>query len=228
MEKKVYWVKGNTQTLLIPLEQEVIPQEGEIQVLPYYPAEDSTVTVYITGMGVRRPYTPTIDGNLLTITDNGNLPAGGYDIEVTVDNIDGTQYRSLWANQIVVTNQNDSVLEEWDDFRTQSVEARASLFFFARGEKGDPFTYNDFTPEQLEALRGPAGSVGPQGPQGPQGEQGQQGEKGEKGDTGASGGLLFPSMNFNPETGVLVIRGLKQEVDRIDYDEETGELIIKL
>ena len=27
------------------------------------------------------------------------------------------------------------------------------------GPKGDPFTYADFTPEQLEALRGPAGSV---------------------------------------------------------------------
>lgn len=28
------------------------------------------------------------------------------------------------------------------------------------GEKGDPFTYNDFTPEQLEALRGPKGETG--------------------------------------------------------------------
>lgn len=224
-QKKVYWVRGNTQTLVIPLEQEVIPQEGEVQVLPYYPAESSTVTVYIIGQGVRRPYTPTIDGNLLMITDNGNLPAGGYDVEVIVDNTDGTQYRSLWQNQIVVTTQNDSVLEEWDDFRTQSVEARASLFFFARGEKGDPFTYSDFTPEQLEALRGPAGVDGQDGKDGADGAQGPQGEKG---DTGISGGLLFPSMRFDPETGVLVIRGLKQEVDRIDYDEENGELIIKL
>ena len=36
-----------------------------------------------------------------------------------------------------------------------------------QGPKGDPFTYEDFTPEQLEGLRGP---------------QGIQGEKGEKGD----------------------------------------------
>ena len=28
-----------------------------------------------------------------------------------------------------------------------------------RGEKGDPFTYEDFTPEQLEALRGPQGEM---------------------------------------------------------------------
>ena len=33
----------------------------------------------------------------------------------------------------------------------------------ASGAKGDPFTYADFTPEQLEALRGPQGNPGPAG-----------------------------------------------------------------
>lgn len=32
-----------------------------------------------------------------------------------------------------------------------------------QGPKGDPFKYSDFTPEQLEALRGPAGPQGPSG-----------------------------------------------------------------
>ena len=35
------------------------------------------------------------------------------------------------------------------------------------GPKGDPFTYEDFTPEQLAALTGPQGPIGPEGPQGP-------------------------------------------------------------
>lgn len=62
--------------------------------------------------------------------------------------------------------------------------------------QGDPFRYEDFTPEQLEALRGPQGLVGPQGPQGPPGtgrpltfddltpnqKEELRGEKGEKGD----------------------------------------------
>lgn len=47
-----------------------------------------------------------------------------------------------------------------------------------QGEKGDPFTYHDFTEDQLEHLRGPVGDTGPQG---------RQGEKGDKGDTGAQG-----------------------------------------
>ena len=47
------------------------------------------------------------------------------------------------------------------------------------GPKGEPFTYNDFTPEQLEGLKGPKGDTGPQGIQGPQGPIGPQGPKGE-------------------------------------------------
>ena len=45
---------------------------------------------------------------------------------------------------------------------------------------------------------------------------------------GVSGGMLFPTMDFDPETGILTIRGLQQEVDRIRYDYETAELIITL
>lgn len=39
----------------------------------------------------------------------------------------------------------------------------------ADGAKGDPFTYADFTPEQLETLRGPQGPQGEPGPRGADG-----------------------------------------------------------
>ena len=69
-----------------------------------------------------------------------------------------------------------------------------------QGEQGDSFTYDDFTAEQLEALRGPQGEQGPQGPQGAKGEKGDpftysdftpqqlealkvKGDKGDKGDS---------------------------------------------
>ena len=45
----------------------------------------------------------------------------------------------------------------------------------AKGDKGDPFTYADFTPEQLATLKGAKG------------DKGDTGAKGEKGDTGAKG-----------------------------------------
>lgn len=61
------------------------------------------------------------------------------------------------------------------------------------GSKGDAFTYDDFTQEQLAALKGPKGdkgekgdtgakgAAGAQGPQGPQGVQGLQGLQGPAG-----------------------------------------------
>lgn len=58
------------------------------------------------------------------------------------------------------------------------------------GPKGDAFTYDDFTQEQLEALRGPQGSAGKdgvngeQGPAGPKGDRGETGPQGPKGDAG--------------------------------------------
>lgn len=71
-----------------------------------------------------------------------------------------------------------------------------------QGLKGDPFTYADFTEEQLAELKGPKGDPGEQGEQGPKGEigprgpqgirglqgvQGPQGPKGDKGDPGPEG-----------------------------------------
>ena len=91
--------------------------------------------------------------------------------------------------------------------------------YWTKGDKGDK---GDTGPQ------GPQGDQGPVGPQGPQGEQGPQGIQGEQGPEGPSGGMLFPTMSFNPETGILTVRGLQQEVQRISYDEETAELIIRL
>lgn len=56
-----------------------------------------------------------------------------------------------------------------------------------KGDKGDAFTYSDFTAEQLAALKGEKGDTGAQGPKGEKGDTGPQGPKGDKGDTGAQG-----------------------------------------
>ena len=57
-----------------------------------------------------------------------------------------------------------------------------------QGPKGDAFTFEDFTPEQLVSLKGPKGDTGAQGPIGPKGDTGDtgpQGPQGEKGDRGS-------------------------------------------
>ena len=69
------------------------------------------------------------------------------------------------------------------------------------GTKGDPFTYADFTTEQLENLKGPKGDVGPQGPPGPKGEPGTPGQRGADGVQGPPGpkGEPFKYSDFTQE-----------------------------
>lgn len=56
-----------------------------------------------------------------------------------------------------------------------------------KGDTGDAFTYDDFTPEQLAGLKGDTGDTGPAGPKGDTGDKGETGETGSKGDTGETG-----------------------------------------
>ena len=66
--------------------------------------------------------------------------------------------------------------ENADTFKgEQGVQGATGL----QGPKGEPFRYEDFTPEQLANLKGEQGVQGPQGIQGEKGETGLQGPKGE-------------------------------------------------
>lgn len=79
-----------------------------------------------------------------------------------------------------------------------------------QGLKGDPFTYADFTEEQLKALTGPQGPQGKTGPTGPKGDpfeyedftpeqlESLRGPKGEPGPTGPQG-QAFTYDDFTPE-----------------------------
>ena len=67
------------------------------------------------------------------------------------------------------------------------------------GVDGKDFTYDMFTEEQLEALRGPKGEQGIQGPKGEQGEQGPKGDKGEQGEQGPIGPQGEPGKSISIE-----------------------------
>ena len=98
-------------------------------------------------------------------------------------------------------------------------EAKVSSGTIVKGDKGDPFTYEDFTPEQLEALRGPQGIPGPQGEPGaastvpgPQGEPGRDGYTPRKGIDyfdGAPGKDGEPGRDGNPgRDGYTPVKGV--------------------
>ena len=66
----------------------------------------------------------------------------------------------------------------WQQTDNPNITPEPYYIGVAKGEKGDSFIYEDFTPEQLEALRGPQGIQGPEGPQGLEGPRGPKGDPG--------------------------------------------------
>ncbi len=105
-----------------------------------------------------------------------------------------------------------------------------------KGDQGDAFTYEDFTPEQLAALKGPkgdkgdtgeTGATGATGAQGPKGDpftyedftpeqlanlKGPKGDKGDTGETGATGA-----------TGPQGPQGPQGPAGTTDYDDLTDK-----
>ncbi len=106
-----------------------------------------------------------------------------------------------------------------------------------RGDQGEPFTYDDFTEEQLAALKGEQGDQGEQGEKGDIGtaftyddftaEQlaALKGEQGEKGDTGEQGekGDAFTYADFTPEQIAALNKGEKGDTGEQGEKGEQGE-----
>ena len=98
-----------------------------------------------------------------------------------------------------------------------------------QGDKGEAFVYSDFTPEQLEGLRGPQGIQGEKGLKGdtgatgPKGDTGETGPQGEKGDTGPQG-LKGDTGERGPQgyPGVQGERGPKGDTGPQGPQGETG------
>ena len=70
----------------------------------------------------------------------------------------------------------------------------------SQGPKGNPFTYADFTEEQLATLKGPKGDKGDTGSVGPQGPVGEKGPQGDPGATGATGPAGAPGKDGTSAT----------------------------
>ena len=110
---------------------------------------------------------------------------GRYD---TLEQLQQTHPTGSAGDAYAVGTASDNVIYIWsvDEQAWTSVGSLQG----PPGPKGDAFTYEDFTPEQLEALTGPQGQkgdTGETGPQGPKGDTGPQGPAGPKGDTGDTG-----------------------------------------
>lgn len=99
-----------------------------------------------------------------------------------------------------------------------------------QGEKGNAFVYEDFTPEQLEALTGPQGEKGDKGDKGDTGPQGPEGPKGRDGDNVA----LIEIAQFNAEAYAeakdnnlnLLVTENFDDVSGLDLTDETTARVV--
>ena len=90
----------------------------------------------------------------------------------------------------------NTTTQEWQDISAGQTGPRGAQG--EAGPKGDSFTYEDFTAEQLASLKGPKGDTGQTGATGATGPQGPTGPTGPQGPAGADGkGIL--SANFNAD-----------------------------
>lgn len=116
--------------------------------------------------------TPVIAGKVSTpCLDEGLCRIGVYAVNIDNNNVvlryspkpvDVLITAGSWNNQIAESNTPTASEAEKIYTLIDNAIAAGQL----KGDKGEPFKYSDFTPEQLESLRGPQGETGPKGQKG--------------------------------------------------------------
>ena len=121
---------------------------------------------------------------------NGEINLSGY---ATKDDLKGKSDITHSHSYNDLTNKPDiptaiSQLTNDSDFANKKyVDDKFSAVQTIKGEKGDPFRYEDFTEEQLLKLKGERGERGEKGLKGDKGERGEQGVQGNDGNNGRDG-----------------------------------------
>lgn len=132
----------------------------------YVVPDDAKVRVVLKSGWESYEYSPSeiVDGNKVVVRDNGTLPVGVYAVHVYVREVDGGEFEfrplhSGFPSVITIRPDNTGVTDDYTDFVDGSVLLDAQTYIFAKGEKGDPFTYEDFTPEQIAELQRPVTEI---------------------------------------------------------------------
>lgn len=191
------WVRGNRLPLVICVYEDVVTQEGEgslvhnkMERVPYEIQAADTVTVVMKS-GFRQVEMPfTTEGNKVLVTDNGELAAGTYTVEVTIVRGDGARGRWQETRQVrVYENTSDAQLGEM-----YAIEA--DLFFYAKGDTGNGIADITANPDDTLTITMTDGTTYTT-----KAMRGEKGDKGDKGDTGTS----IVSFEATGQTDVSVV-----------------------
>ena len=219
---KLNHVFGNYFSLAIPLVKRtrtVIDGEETDIDTAYTPSPSELVNVrLLRHKGKAFSYIPTVEGSQVTIEDEGKLPLGTYDVEVTITGGEHPM-RFCDIDTIEVHHATEAAGIVPGETLTATSYTLEGAVFFAMGSGGagtpgksayDIAVENGFigTEEEwlasLKGEKGDKGDKGDTGEQGPQGPQGIQGETGSQGPQGLNDKLLIvvpDSLTFLAETG---------------------------
>lgn len=116
--------------------------------------------------------TPVIAGKVSTpCLGEGLCRIGVYAVNIDDNNV-VLRYSPKPVDVLITTGTWNNRIAESDTPTASEAEKIYTLIDNAiaagqlKGDKGEPFKYSDFTPEQLESLRGPQGKPGPKGQKG--------------------------------------------------------------
>ena len=159
----------------------------------FYPASEVTI-VLANRYGQKYTYNASIEENVVFFSDEGVLPIGVYNLEVTCLGINQEPFRYKQEEAVVVHDVTAAAgIEAGVEFDAETHTLEGVVFFYAKGDKGDKGEQGEkgdkgavFTPhldnEGNLSWTNDGGYENPEtknirGPQGP------KGDKGDKGDT---------------------------------------------
>lgn len=117
---------------LVDGEEEIIEQD-------FYPNPNFPVTVVLyKGGGLKSTYIATMDGNVALFQDDGVLPIGTYQVEVTCKDNQENPCRYMVRSIIEVVDATaDAGIEAGIEFNGETYTLDGAVYFYAKGDKGD-------------------------------------------------------------------------------------------
>ena len=135
-------IAGNPLALRIPLQKVTITADGH-ETEDYEPQDGDVVTITLRSQRSEKTYTPEIEGNIATVSDNGTLLIGEYAVETLVVESDGTKRRSYYPFVLNVMKATPDMLAYFDDFPEYAngvLLDTPSIFFAVGGGTIDAYT----------------------------------------------------------------------------------------
>lgn len=154
-------VRGNVLRLAIPLSvkiRDLVDGQPTERVEDFYPDASRGVKIVLDASYITRTFDGAVSGNVVSMEDGGTLKLGYYQVEVLCYDNNGIPYRYMARNIIAIVDATaDAGIEADIEFDSETYTLEGAYFIKGeKGDKGDPFTYDDFTPEQIAELQRPA------------------------------------------------------------------------